>query len=101
MSVRLRPCFLLCLDVVKVAADVVTLAATVPACHVLLLCFACSRAIGRIAGQGGKTRHAIENATRTRIVVADQKVHILGSFSNIKVRNLPHLCVCCFVVEAA
>ncbi|CAM9813059.1 unnamed protein product, partial [Ectocarpus sp. 12 AP-2014] len=44
-----------------------------------------SRAIGRIAGQGGKTRHAIENATRTRIIVADQKVHILGSFSNIKV----------------
>ncbi|CAM9599711.1 unnamed protein product, partial [Ectocarpus sp. 13 AM-2016] len=28
-----------------------------------------SRAIGRIAGQGGKTRHAIENATRTRIIV--------------------------------
>jgi rRNA processing protein Krr1/Pno1 len=26
------------------------------------------------AGVGGKTRHAIENATRTRIVVADQKV---------------------------
>ncbi|CAN0389729.1 unnamed protein product, partial [Hapterophycus canaliculatus] len=44
-----------------------------------------SRAIGRIAGQGGKTRHAIENATRTRIIVADQKVHILGSFGNIKV----------------
>ncbi|CAM9175145.1 unnamed protein product [Choristocarpus tenellus] len=44
-----------------------------------------SRAIGRIAGQRGKTRHAIENATRTRIVVADQRVHILGSFSNIKV----------------
>lgn len=43
-----------------------------------------SRAIGRIAGQDGKTRYAIENATRTRIVVADQKVHILGSFSNIK-----------------
>jgi len=44
-----------------------------------------SRAIGRIAGQGGKTRFAIENATRTRIVVADQKIHILGSFQNIKI----------------
>lgn len=44
-----------------------------------------SRAIGRIAGQGGKTRYAIENATRTRIVVADSKVHILGAYANIKV----------------
>ncbi|CAM9165794.1 unnamed protein product [Discosporangium mesarthrocarpum] len=44
-----------------------------------------SRAIGRIAGQGGKTRHAVENATKTRVVVADQRIHILGSFSNIKV----------------
>jgi RNA-binding protein PNO1 len=44
-----------------------------------------SRAIGRIAGQGGKTKFAIENATRTRIVLADEKVHILGSFANIKV----------------
>jgi len=44
-----------------------------------------SRAIGRIAGQDGKTRYAIENATRTRIVVADQRIHILGSYSNIRV----------------
>ncbi|GBG33469.1 Pre-rRNA-processing protein pno1 [Hondaea fermentalgiana] len=44
-----------------------------------------SRAIGRIAGQGGKTKYAIENATRTRIVVADQRIHILGSFQNIKI----------------
>lgn len=42
-----------------------------------------SRAIGRIVGQDGKTKYAIENATRTRIVVADQKVHIMGTFSNI------------------
>lgn len=30
------------------------------------------RAIGRIAGQGGKTKFAIENATRTRVVLAGE-----------------------------
>jgi RNA-binding protein PNO1 len=44
-----------------------------------------SRAIGRVVGQDGKTKYAIENATRTRIVVADQKVHIMGSYSNIAI----------------
>lgn len=43
-----------------------------------------SRAVGRVAGQDGKTRFAIENATRTRIVIADQRIHMLGSYANLR-----------------
>merc|ERR1719247_3564502 len=43
-----------------------------------------ARCIGRLAGKDGKTKYAIENATRTRIHMVEDKIHILGSFSNIK-----------------
>ncbi|RPA75320.1 hypothetical protein BJ508DRAFT_418187 [Ascobolus immersus RN42] len=43
-----------------------------------------ARAIGRIAGKDGKMKFAVENATRTRVVLAGQKIHILGGFMNIK-----------------
>ena len=44
-----------------------------------------SRAIGRVAGQNGKMKLAIENATRTRLVIANERIHVLGSVANIKV----------------
>jgi RNA-binding protein PNO1 len=43
-----------------------------------------ARCVGRLAGKDGKTKYAVENATRTRIVLADDKIHILGSFGNMK-----------------
>lgn len=43
-----------------------------------------SRCIGRLAGEGGRTKNAIENSTRTRIVIADSKIHLMGSHQNVK-----------------
>lgn len=33
----------------------------------------------------GKTKFAIENASKTRVVLADQTIHILGGFRNIHI----------------
>ncbi|KAA6425363.1 MAG: RNA-binding pno1-like [Trebouxia sp. A1-2] len=35
--------------------------------------------------KNGKTKFTIENATKTRIVIADTRIHILGSYQNIRV----------------
>ncbi|GCA65507.1 hypothetical protein KIPB_017274, partial [Kipferlia bialata] len=44
-----------------------------------------SRAVGRIAGTGGRVKFSIENATHTRMVIADSTIHVLGSHQNVRV----------------
>ncbi|TMX02273.1 hypothetical protein EJD97_022148, partial [Solanum chilense] len=51
-----------------------------------------SRAIGRLSGKEGKMKFVIENATKTRMVFTDSKMHILGSFLNIKIAR-DSLCI--------
>jgi len=57
-----------------------------------------SRCIGRIASKDGKTKYAIENATRTRISLNEDKIHILGSFSNIRMARDS---ICSLILGAA
>ena len=56
-----------------------------------------SRCIGRICGEQGKTKYAIENATRTRIIVADSKISLLGSYTNI---GLARNAICSLILGA-
>merc|ERR1712012_553640 len=44
-----------------------------------------ARAVGRLAGKGGRTKYTIENVTKTRIILAETKIHILGSYANIQI----------------
>lgn len=60
--------------------------------------------------QAGKTKFTVENCTKTRIVIADTRIHILGSFKNIrtaryviqKAGHVPALfhSLCCFIFHA-
>ncbi len=56
-----------------------------------------SRCIGRVCGEKGKTKNAIENSTRTRIIVQDAKINILGSSMNI---SLARRALCSLILGA-
>ena len=44
-----------------------------------------SRCIGRVSGSHGKTRYTIENVTRTRVVLADTHIYLMGTQQNMRV----------------
>lgn len=43
------------------------------------------RAIGRIIGREGKTKSAIEEFSRSKVVVKDQRIHLLGTVENTRI----------------
>jgi RNA-binding protein PNO1 len=44
-----------------------------------------ARAIGRLAGTGGKVKFMIENATRTRITIADHRIYVMGAMRSVRI----------------
>ncbi|AFM99337.1 putative RNA-binding protein [Encephalitozoon hellem ATCC 50504] len=43
------------------------------------------RAVGRIIGREGKTKDAIEEFSRSKIIVQEQMIHFLGTIENIRI----------------
>nr|XP_027200354.1 RNA-binding protein pno1-like [Dermatophagoides pteronyssinus] len=41
------------------------------------------RAIARIVGTKGRTKNSIQHSTKTRLLIADKTIHLLGSHENI------------------
>ena len=56
-----------------------------------------SRCIGRICGEKGKTKHAIENSTRTRMIVEGNKISLLGAYINV---GMARNAVCSLILGA-
>merc|ERR1712146_851742 len=44
-----------------------------------------SRSVGRLVGKEGRVKTNIENITRTRVVIANNRVHLLGTYNNIRI----------------
>lgn len=56
-----------------------------------------SRCIGRICGEKGKTKHAIENSTRTRMIVEGHKISLLGAHINV---GMARSAICSLILGA-
>ena len=56
-----------------------------------------SRCIGRICGEKGKTKNAIENSTRTRVIIEGHKISLLGAHVNV---NMARNAICSLILGA-